>query len=280
VKFNKITILGVGLIGASFARAVKKRSLSGHICGYGRMEKNLKRAKEEGIIDSYDKNPKTACEGADLVVFATPVGRFATLSEEVSGAISEKALVIDVGGMKSPVVYEMEDRIERFVGCHPIAGSERSGIDDSNADLFEGALCIITRTEKTDNSSLESAMALWQSLGSKVVEMSPEEHDRIYGIVSHFAHLAAYALVNAAHESDKKCLEFAGRGFKDTTRIALSSPTIWRDICFMNKQNILGSIETYISLLERMARHLKEDDAEGLKKEFESARELRKNIDN
>jgi prephenate dehydrogenase len=275
-----VAILGVGLIGASFARAVRKNSLSGHICGYGRTEINLKKAKEEGIIDSYNKDPRMACENADLIVFATPVGRFATLSEEVSVAIKKNALVIDVGGMKAPVVYQMEDRIASFVGCHPIAGSERSGIDDSNADLFEGALCIITKTEKTDNSSLENAISLWQALGSKVVLMAPEEHDRIYGIVSHFAHLAAYALVNTAAESDKDSLEYSGRSFRDMTRIAMSSPAFWRDICFMNKQNILEFIEAYKSQLERMARHLKEDDAEGLKKAFEKARELREEIDN
>lgn len=279
MKFNKVAILGVGLIGGSFARAVRRRSLSGHISGYGRSEKNLNRAKKEGIIDSFDKDPALACEDADLIVFATPVSRFVTLSEEVSGSIKENALVIDVGGMKTPVVSQMERIIPRYVGCHPIAGSERSGIDDSKADLFDGALCIITKTEKTDSSSLDSAMTLWQVMGSKVVVMSPEEHDRIYGIVSHFAHLAAYALVNMVAEADRDTLGYAGRGFRDMTRIAMSSPALWRDICFMNKKNILKSIDAYTKQLERMARYLKEDDAEGLKNEFRRARKMRKDID-
>jgi prephenate dehydrogenase len=280
VKFNRVAILGVGLIGASFARALKKRSLSVHACGYGRTENNLKRAKEEGIIDSYDTDPVRACDGADLVVFATPVGRFTTLSEEVSGAIAKGALVIDVGGMKVPVVYRMEKTMPNFVGCHPIAGSERSGIDDSNADLFEGSLCVVTKTEKTDSVALDNVSGLWRELGSRVVVMEPEEHDRIYGIVSHFAHLAAYALVNTAADAEKDILDYAGRGFKDMTRIAMSSPALWRDICFMNKQNILETIEAYKTQLERMARHLKEDDAEGLEKAFEKARTKRKDIDN
>lgn len=280
MKFNKAAILGVGLIGASFARALKKRSLCSHVRGYGRTEKNLIRAKEEGIIDSYDTDPVRTCDGADLVVFATPVGIFATLSEEVSGALKEGAMVIDVGSMKGSVAYRMEEIIPGFVGCHPIAGSERSGIDASNADLFEGALCIITRTEKTDSAALDNASALWRALGSRVVFMSPEEHDRIYGLVSHFAHLAAYALVNTAADADKDSLDYAGRGFRDMTRIAMSSPALWRDICFMNKQNVLESIEAYTAQLQRMARHIREGDAEGLEKAFDKARALRKDIDN
>jgi prephenate dehydrogenase len=282
VGFRKITVLGVGLMGASFARAVKKHSLCSHVSGYGRTEENLVRAVERGIIDSYDTDPRRACEGANLVVFATPVGRFEKLATEIDGVLKEGAVVIDVGSIKGPLVDRMEDLMPAgvsFLGCHPIAGSEQSGIDASSEELFEGAVCVITPTDKTDKGVLSAIRDLWEALGSDVSQMSPEEHDRIFGLVSHFPHLAAYALVSSVDEVQTGCLKYAGQGFLDTTRIAMSSPSLWREICLMNRDNILVALEAFRETLDRFGRHLSTGDAEGLEEAFGRARKLRESIE-
>lgn len=269
-------------MGASLARAMKKRSLCGHVTGHGRSAENLKRAVQMGIIDSYELEPGLACEGAGLVVFAAPVGAFAGLAERVSGSLGEGAVAIDVGSVKGGLVHEMEKRMPRgveFVGCHPIAGSERSGLEASSAELFEGALCIITRTEKSDKPSVEKIAALWSSLGCRVKYMDAGEHDRVYGLVSHFPHLAAYAMLNTAGDVEPDYLGFAGPGFVDATRIALSAPSLWRDICLMNRENLIEFIDVFMENLKKLKRQLKDGDAGGLDAAFARARALRQSIE-
>jgi prephenate dehydrogenase len=283
MTFEKATILGVGLIGASMALAMKKNSLCARVTGYGRTEGNLLRARELRIIDSYELDPAKACEGADLVVFSTPPARFASLAGEVRESLKEGAIVIDVGSVKGKLVHEMEGLMPpgaRFVGCHPIAGSERSGIDAASGDLFKGAKCIITRTGGTDGDAFQEVSALWEGLGSDVTVMSPEEHDRVYALVSHVPHLLAYALMNTVAEIDGSYVEFAGQGFKDTTRIASSSPDIWRDICLMNRDNLLELIERFKDNMDRLSLHLRAGDAEALEEAFRRARALRETIEN
>lgn len=281
MEFQRAAILGVGLIGASLAAALKGKSLSSHVAGYGRSEENLGRAREKGIIDSYELDAARACEGADLVVFATPVETFVPLAEKVKGVLRKGTLVIDVGSVKGGLVYEMEKLMPdgvKFVGCHPIAGSERSGVDASNAELFEGALCIVTKTADTDESTGERVAFLWESIGCRVEYLSPEKHDRIYGLVSHFPHLAIYAMVNAAGEANHDCLKFAGPGFMDTTRIALSPSALWRSICLMNRKNLIDYIELFRNHLDTLSLYLREEDAEALHESFERARSLRERI--
>jgi prephenate dehydrogenase len=168
----------------------------------------------------------------------------------------------------------------RFVGCHPIAGSERSGIGAASEDLFKGATCIITRTGRTDEDAFKEVSALWEGLGSEITVMSPEEHDRVYALVSHMPHLLAYALMNTVAEIDGSYVEFAGQGFKDTTRIASSSPDIWRDICMMNRDNLLELIERFKDNMDRLSLHLRAGDAEALEEAFRRARALRETIEN
>lgn len=281
MAFERVTVLGVGLIGGSLARAMKKRKLCKHVVGHGRNEKNLGQAKELGIIDSYELDPASACDGSDLIVFATPVETFMSLAEKVSGALQKGALAIDVGSLKG-IVYEMEKRMAgraEFVGCHPIAGNEGSGIEASSPELFEGALCIITRTEKSVNSAVEKTAGLWTALGCRVEYLSPEEHDRVYGLVSHFPHLAAYAMLNTAGDVDPGYLRYAGPGFKDTTRISLSAPALWRNICLMNRDNIIEFIDVFTENLEKLRGRLEDEDSEGLDADFSRARALRESIE-
>ncbi len=281
MHFHKITILGVGLIGASFALAIRKHGLCNEIAGHGRKEDNLIRAKEKGIIDSFDLDPSKACAGADLVLFSVPVGSFVDLLAKIKGALKKNAVVSDAGSVKGRLVRDMEALVPEgvhFVGAHPIAGSDRSGIDSAGADLFKGAKCIITPTEKTDGEALAKITSLWQTFGSVIKIMNPDEHDRIYAVVSHLPHLIAYEIVNTVADMDGSYLAFSGQGFKDATRIASSAPELWRDICILNKDFILESIELFKRNLDRASRYLRDSDAESIERDFRKARTLREGI--
>jgi len=279
--FEKVTILGVGLIGASFALALKKHGLCRAITGYGRSEQNLRKAKEKNIIDSFDMDPAKACDDAGLVVFATPVGSFSDIAEKIGNALKRNAIVTDVGSVKGKLVRDMEKLMPRdvfFVGGHPIAGSDRSGIDTAAAEIFKGAKCIITPTQNTDQSALERVTALWKTFGSVIRLLDPDEHDRIYAAVSHLPHLIAYEIVNTVSDMNESYLAFSGQGFMDTTRIASSQPELWRDICILNKDNLLESIEIFRNNLDRVSQYLRAYDSESLERDFKRARTLREGI--
>ena len=281
MHFDKVTILGVGLIGASFALALQKNGLCGEITGYGRSEQNLGRAKEKKIIDSFDLDPAKACGGADLIVFATPVGTFTALAEKISGALKRNAIVTDVGSVKGKLVRDMEKSMPRgvsFVGGHPIAGSDRSGIDAAAAEIFRGAKCIIPPTRDTDKGALEKVTDIWKTFGSVIRSLNPDEHDRIYAAVSHLPHLVAYEIVNTVSDMSESYLAFCGQGFLDTTRIASGRPELWRDICILNKDNLLESIEILKKNLDRVSQYLRTYDLDSLERDFKRARTLREGI--
>lgn len=276
--FPKITILGVGLIGASFALAMKKRRLCGHITGFGRREERLMRAKELGMIDSFDLDASRATMGSDFVLFSLPVGLFPGIASKIKGSLKEGALVSDAGSIKGSLVHEMEKALPNktpFVGAHPIAGSEQSGIDAASADLFEKRRCVITPTDKTERTALDTLTELWHSLGADVVLMTPQEHDRVFGAVSHLPHIIAYELMNSTDELNHSYLAYAGQGFLDTTRIAASSPEIWRDICIGNKEHLIQCLDAFMAKLEKVKGYLINSDAESLEKEFGQAKKLR-----
>lgn len=279
--FNKVTILGVGLIGASFALAMKKRGLCSHIAGYGRREDNLKKAMEMKIIDSFEVDASKACADSDLILFAIPVGQFTATAKKINSSFKKGAIVTDVGSVKGKLVRDMEALMPEgvsFVGGHPIAGSDRTGIDSATADLFAGARCILTPTEKTDKTVLKKITTLWESIGAIVSTLNTDEHDRIYAAVSHLPHIIAYAIVNTVDDINKSYLKFAGQGFKDTTRIAASSPELWRDISLMNRENILEFIELFKKNLDSLSGCLKKSDSEAIEKEFKKAKALREDV--
>jgi len=278
VFFNKVSIMGVGLIGASFALALKKRGLCGSVTGFGRNGSNLLKAGERGIIDSFDLDPVRASADSDLVLFAMHAGSFTETAKRIAGSLKQGAVVTDVGSVKGSLVYELENILSpqaSFVGAHPIAGGEKSGIDTADAELFQGRRCIITPTGKTDKTAVEMMAALWQSLGAEVVFMSPEEHDRVLGAVSHLPHIIAYEMVNAAGEIDESCLKYSGAGFRDVTRIASSSPELWRDVCMLNKGNLIHFVDVFIRRLEAVRGYMASDDAESLEEDFRKAKTLR-----
>lgn len=279
--FHNATILGVGLVGASLALALKKCGLAESIIGHGRTESNLVRAQEKGIIDSYERTPAKACENADLVVFATPVGVFLEIARQISPVLKEETIVTDVGSVKGALVGDMESTLSPhglFIGGHPIAGSDRSGIDTASADLFRRAHCIVTPTQNSDKMALEKIISMWREVGCIISLMEPEEHDRIYAAVSHLPHILTFELVNTVADINDSYLTFSGQGFKDTTRIASSQPELWRDICMKNRENILTYMEVLKNNLDRVTEYLRESRGEALLRDFQRARTLREKI--
>ena len=279
--FNRITILGVGLLGASFALALKKNRLCGTITGYGRNRGNLQRAKEREIIDSFESDPAAACRDADLIMLSTPVGSFLELIKTIAPALKKGAVLSDVGSVKGKLVREIEKIMPEnvhYIGGHPIAGSDRSGIDSANAELFRDAKYIVTPTENSDPAALEKIKDLWKSLGSDILTLSPGEHDRIFASISHLPHLVAYALVNTVADMDRSYLDFSGKGFMDATRIASSSEELWNDICLLNRENLLEALAVFKKNLDTLDQYLKAGNADSLKEEFRKARALRENI--
>lgn len=279
--FEKVTVFGVGLIGASFALGMKQYGLCHTVIGHGRKEENLRQAKEKKIIDSYDLDPAKACDGSDLVVFATPVGMFTDIAKKVLNSLKKGAVVTDVGSVKGKLVHDMDalmpDKVY-FIGGHPIAGGDRSGIDTAAADIFRGAQCMLTPTPYTDSKALENVTGIWKTFGSIVKIIDPDEHDRIYAVMSHLPHLIAYEIVNTVADIDSSYLAFSGQGFKDTTRIASSHPELWRDICLLNKDNLLEYVEIFKRNLDRVSQYLRAYDTESLEKDFTKARTLREGI--
>lgn len=279
--FKKVTILGVGLIGASMALALRENGLCKAIAGYGRTEEHLKSAAGQGIIDAYSLEAGKACEGSDLIVLATPVGIFKPVIEELKGYVKEGAVVTDVGSVKGDLAYALEELVPAgalYIGSHPIAGSDKSGIGDARPGLFKGALCVITPTEKSDREAIQKISALWSGLGCRVEFMDPYEHDRAYAVVSHLPHLIAYEIVNTAADIDESYLRYAGQGFRDTTRIAASSPELWRDICIYNRKNLIHDMDIFMKRLEKVRNSLINSDADFLEKEFASAKSLRNGL--
>ena len=279
--FKRAAILGVGLLGASFSLALKKQGICRHVCGYGRNAANLERAVKMGIIDSFAAEPASACSGADLVLLAAPVGSFVDLVKRASSALMKGTIVTDVGSVKGGLVHELESIMPpgvHFVGAHPIAGSDRSGIDFSDPDLFSGALCIITPSDRTEPATLSAVTEIWNSFGSKVMTMDPDHHDRVYAAVSHLPHMIAYAMVNTVADIDRSFLSYCGQGFRDMTRIAASSPEIWTDISLLNRENIREMMAIFRKNLDRMDAHLKASETEQLKEHFSRASTTRKSI--
>ncbi|MDA8084316.1 MAG: prephenate dehydrogenase/arogenate dehydrogenase family protein [Nitrospiraceae bacterium] len=279
--FNKIAILGVGLIGASFGLAVKKQGLCREIVGYGRSPVNLGHAMKKGAIDSGTDDPSAACEGADLIMLSTPVGTFTDLVLRVAHVIKTGAIVTDAGSVKGDLVYDLESAMPEgahYVGAHPIAGSELSGAAAAYSGLFSGAKCIVTPTSHSGAEALARVTALWEKLGAIVTVMDPREHDRVYAAVSHLPHLIAYTMVNTVADIDRAYLEMAGQGFRDMTRIAGSSPELWRDISLMNRRNLVEMIEVFRRHLDSLSSYLGKEEGGLLEGELRRAQELRNGL--
>jgi len=282
--FEKVVIIGVGLIGGSLGLAGKGKGIFGEVVGVGRSRANLEHARERGAVDRFLHELREALAGADLVVLATPVQGIVTVGKEIAPLLEEGTILTDVGSVKEGLVRELESSLPagvHFVGGHPIAGSEESGASAAREDLFLRRRTILTPTRRTDPEALARVHAMWEAVGSLVVEMEADVHDTILAAVSHLPHMVAYALAGTLMEMTEDypdITDYAAGGFRDTTRIAASHPEMWRDICKMNKKKIVEMIEKYEAVLEKIKFQIQGNDFAKLSRTFQEARSLRKNL--
>src|SRR5438309_1073985 len=262
------------------SRARARRSTTRTTCG-GRSAANLRRAEERGLADRVTRDPAAAVAGADAIVLATPVGTCAALAAAFRPHARAGALLTDVGSVKQILVAELEAAwagVGPVVGAHPIAGSEASGAGAARADLFRGRRCILTPTPATDRAALARVRALWEGVGARVEEMPPAIHDELLARVSHLPHLLAYALVAAVGEqtiAGRRALDYAGTGFRDTTRVAASPAELWCDIALANAPALGAALGEFRAALDRLERLVGARDAEGLAAALAAARALR-----
>ncbi len=282
--FERAVIAGVGLIGGSLALAGKKAGLFKTTVGFGRTAATLEKAMELGVVDETTTDISEAVDGADFFFAAVPVETIVPLCLSVGPKLAQGCVITDGGSVKGHIVKELEGALPagvRFVGGHPVAGTEKSGPEAAFETLFEGRYTILTPTDSTDSEAVALVRKMWEGAGSKVVTMSPEEHDAALATISHMPHLVAYALVQALDEADSgaSIRRFVAGGFKDTTRIAASHPAMWRDIFSMNRDKVLASVKLFESCLTEFTSAIEENDFDGLEKKLEKIRDLRLGIE-
>jgi prephenate dehydrogenase len=262
---NKLAVVGVGLIGGSLALALKEAGAVGHVVGVGRGLSNLETALKLGVVDSFTQNLADGVADADVVFLATPVQSLGSVAEQAMPYLKEGAIITDGGSVKQAVIDAIEPHLREgvhFVPGHPIAGTENSGAEAAFATLYVDRRCILTPTERTADEALECIRRMWQVVGSQVVVMEVDKHDRVLAAISHLPHMVAYALVNAVgayDRYDENVLDYSAGGFRDFTRIASSDPTMWRDIALTNREALIEMMEQF----ETFFAELKEDVAMG-----------------
>ncbi len=272
--FNKVAIIGVGLIGGSLALAIKKRKLANEVIGIARHKKTLSLARKMHAIDYGSQDIGKVCD-ADLVILAVPVNAIMELAPVISKIISPGCIVCDVGSTKRQIVSKLDKLLPDYVGAHPLAGSQKQGVINSQANIFEGSLCILTPTKNTSRAAFLKIKRLWSCIGAKVVSLSCDTHDRILSLTSHLPHIAAFSLMNVIPE---KYLTFASGGLKDTTRIAASDTRLWNDIFLSNQKNIIKAIELLQDKLSRIKSVIAKNDAKALLRTLNQANKHRKKL--
>ena len=272
--FNKVAIVGTGLIGGSIALAIKKKRLAKVVVGVSRHKKTLLLAKKIMAIDKGSQE-LNIIKDADLVILATPVDTIINLAAKIPPFIKKDCIVSDVGSTKQEIVSKLERIFPRYIGSHPLAGSEKRGVVNANPSIIKGSLCILTPTKNTDKEALEKIKRLWSELGARVVFLAPDAHDKILSFVSHLPHLVAFSLIDII---PKEYLRLASSGLKDTTRIAASDSELWTDIFLSNQKNILKSIGFFQSNLSRIKSAIQRKDKKLLDKILKEAKSKRNNL--
>ena len=276
---NKITIIGVGLIGGSLARALKERNLAKVVFGYGRDQSRLEEAQKSNVIDAFSTNIKEAIDEANIVVIATPVGTFKDILHQIEPLISSNVIITDVGSTKSDIVNIVNDVLKDnsscFIPAHPIAGKERSGFEVSDSKLYDGKKVIITPQETNSPESIDVIDQMWKNVGADVDFMSAESHDNLLGMTSHLPHMLAFSLVNYLVDQNPNASIYAGGGFKDFSRIASGDAIMWRDICLQNKNQIMNHLKGYQSTLDDLLEAINNEDNEKLGQLFTTAKKTR-----
>ena len=283
--FEKVCIVGLGLIGGSIGLAIKRSNISNQITGYARSNSTLERAIELGLVDSVKNNLQDAVNNSDLVILATPLSTFRELVEEMSPFLKKGCIITDTGSAKLTVIEDLKDILPNgveFVPGHPIAGTEESGPDAGFAELFDNRWCILTPTEDNSSNAVDLVKDFWESIGSKVEIMDPMHHDKVLAITSHIPHLIAFNIVgtanNLANVTEKEVVKYSAGGFRDFTRIAASDPKMWSDIFTYNSDAVLEMLDLFSNDLAKLKAAVIKKDSDLLFSNFEKTREVRKNI--
>ncbi|MCO5053270.1 MAG: prephenate dehydrogenase/arogenate dehydrogenase family protein [Verrucomicrobiae bacterium] len=285
MRFRKVTIIGVGLLGGSIGLALRRRKLAGEIAGYVRREASIAECERAGATDYATTDLLAAVSGADLIVLCTPLAQMKSLTQQMLPALKRGAIVTDVGSVKTSVVRDVEVLLHQagayFVGSHPMAGSEKQGVLAARADLFADAICVLTPTRKTHPAALRKVETLWKNLGARLLRTTPEAHDALVSRSSHLPHLLAATLTNLVlnPKLPKEQVKLCATGFRDTTRIASGSPEMWRDIVLANREQLRLTLDSFVrelqavqGLLRKKRKHA--DEILGL---FQTAKTRRDN---
>jgi len=281
VHFRKIAIIGVGLLGGSIGLAVRRRKLARQTAGFVRRRASLKDCERAGAVDFATADLLAAVWDADLVILCLPLSQMRSRVREMLPALKRGAVVTDVGSVKASVVRELESLVAKtgahFVGSHPMAGAEKTGVSSAKADLFEKTVCVVTPTKETNRAALKTVKQFWSVLGSRVLELKPEIHDVLVSRSSHLPHIIAATLASQVLSpgQPKHQAALCANGFRDTTRIASGSPEMWRDIALANCKNLDRSLDAFIADLKKFQRVLKKGDVWAIAKFFETAKQRR-----
>jgi prephenate dehydrogenase len=272
--FNKVAIIGTGLIGGSLALGIKKKKLAHEVVGVSKHKKSISLALKIKAIDKGSLSLKII-KGADLLIIAAPVETIIALKDEILKYIDKNCIITDVGSTKEEIVGRLEEALPNYIGSHPLAGSEKRGIINASPSIFDGSLCILTPTKKTTFAAIKNIKRLWKSLGAKIIVLTPRAHDKVISFVSHLPHIVAFSLINTVPQ---ELLKFSSGGFKDTTRIAASDTILWRDILLSNRKNLLDAISLFEINLTKIKSAIKNNDRQALEKILFQSKKIRENL--
>lgn len=285
IQFNRVALIGIGLIGSSLSHVIRRKKLAAEITGFARTESTRNKAAQLGLIDRIFDTAADAVLGADLVILCSPVGTYASLSADIAPAMKAGAILTDVGSVKGAVVRDVSPHVPKgvhFVPGHPIAGTEQSGPESGFPELFANRWCILTPGPDADASAVEKLAQFWRACGSNVDTMTPEHHDLVLAITSHLPHLIAYNIVSTAADleevTDSEVIKYSAGGFRDFTRIAASDPTMWRDVFLNNREAVLEMLGRFSEDLSALQRAIRWGDGDTLFNIFTRSRQIRRNI--
>ncbi len=285
VLFNRVAFIGIGLIGSSLARVMRRDGLARTIVACARTEKTQRAALSLNLADSVTDNVAVAVSDADLIIICTPIGAYASIAKSMSASLKKNAIVSDVGSVKGAVIDAVAPYIPEgvhFVPCHPIAGTENSGPESGFDTLFEDRWTILTPVKGSNEVAVERVAELWRRAGSRIERMDPDHHDQVLAITSHVPHLIAYTIVGTANDLEERLksevVKFAASGFRDFTRIAASDPVMWRDIFLNNKDAVLEMLGRLSEDLSGLQRSIRNEDGDGLQELFARTREIRRSV--
>ena len=283
MQFRKITIIGLGLLGGSIGLAARKFRVAKEIAGFVRSKKSIADCEKFGAVDFATTDLLAAVSNSDLIILCTPLAQMLPITKQFVPALKRGAIVTDVGSVKAGVVRELESLVQKsgahFVGIHPMAGAEKTGVAAARENLFENAVCVLTPTKKSDATAVRKLEQFWKSLGARVLKLDAAQHDLLVSRSSHLPHVVAATLANLVLNpaSPKQQAALCANGFRDTTRIASGSPEMWRDIALANRKNLSRSVDSFVAELKKFQAALKSGDAKTLEKIFATAKSRRDN---